>query len=208
LLSFIYVYFFESRLFNGLRPIQTKKFRLPAQVVFNDLSSFLFSQAGPPAGSIDRFIIADDHRAGFGFMQENVQIILESFTPKRATPDRPERDLRRPLAGNRARLSYRSASAGRNLRPSACCYEHSTLRPQTASTARERRKLSPGRSPGYAHKKPREACGLTRGEAASLWEATPLAKLNNSARAISFHEARLLMSAARVLDIVKPRSSL
>jgi len=72
LLSFIYVYFFESRLFKDLRPIQTKKFQLRAQVVFNVLISFLFSQTGPPAGSIDRFIIADDHRAGFGFMQENV----------------------------------------------------------------------------------------------------------------------------------------
>jgi len=72
LLSFIYVYFLESRLFKDLRPIQTKKFQLRAQVVFNVLISFLFSQTGPPAGSIDRFIIADDHRAGFGFMQENV----------------------------------------------------------------------------------------------------------------------------------------
>jgi hypothetical protein len=33
---------------------------------------FSSTRPGHRAGSIERFIIADDHRAGFGFMQENV----------------------------------------------------------------------------------------------------------------------------------------
>jgi hypothetical protein len=73
LLSFAYVYFLESGLFNGLQPIQIKKILVPSQVVrrgseqalrliVNDfLSSFLRSRAARVGRALSavEFVIAD-----------------------------------------------------------------------------------------------------------------------------------------------------
>ena len=70
MLSFAYVYFLESGLFNGLQPIQIKKILVPSQVVCRrseqalppNLPRFFFSFSGPgPAGrprSTVEFVIA------------------------------------------------------------------------------------------------------------------------------------------------------
>jgi hypothetical protein len=86
LLSFTNVYFFESGLFNGLQPIQTKKILRsrdqPVLVVKVDAATPLIASSGRLREfAAFELVISEDHSPRFCSAQENVEMILNSRSP-------------------------------------------------------------------------------------------------------------------------------
>jgi hypothetical protein len=92
LLSFANVYFFESGLFNGLRPIQIKKiFSVLSPVVgggsgwlrghLNHFFTSAISAADPAPRSTVEFAIAEHDSGHFCLTQENVDHVVNRLIP-------------------------------------------------------------------------------------------------------------------------------
>jgi hypothetical protein len=75
LLSFVFINFYESRLFNGLRPIQIKKFlsclsSRPGLWANVSMGPFSLPTPGTGGGLLAAFLIADHHSVDFCLVQE------------------------------------------------------------------------------------------------------------------------------------------
>jgi hypothetical protein len=114
------VYFSESRLFNGLRPIQIRNFdprlRLWAKCLKRLRSPYLHGK--PRARSAGKCVIVEDGSEGFSFAQENVDLFGKAKASSRPNLTRPstppqlknEFDAAQPADKPWRKLSVRAAS--------------------------------------------------------------------------------------------------
>jgi hypothetical protein len=206
LLSFIYVYFFESRLFKDLRPIQTKKIPAPRSGCVQRLE-FVYLLAGRAAerfrstglsslkiiGPVSALCKKMSHNSGMLHSQTGDSMIDRSAIS--AAPSRRASVARRHRQGETSVLQLVATSI-------APC----VLKPLQQPANGESVLLVDRRA---AHKKPRAGVRPDAGQKrASLWGANPLAKPTTHEAPCRSMRLAWFMSAPAHLDIVKPRSSL